>query len=80
MNRVVDTQTIDLLTPETLAQVENHVQCRLGGQVHDFRLVVRNGGLILVGQAHVYHARLFAEQAVSDAVQLPIMANEIEVS
>jgi signal transduction histidine kinase len=51
MNREVDTQTIDLLTPETLAQLENHVQYRLGGQVHDFRLRVRNGGLILVGRA-----------------------------
>jgi len=77
----LDAQTIiNLLTPEMLARLVDHVQSRLGRQVHDFRLMTRKGGLLLVDHAHTYHARLLALQVVSDAVQLPIITNEIEVS
>jgi hypothetical protein len=48
--------------------------------VHDLRLVIRDGGLVLRGHAHTYHAKQLAQHAVMGATKLPIRANEIEVS
>jgi hypothetical protein len=69
----------DTGTWESLGQIEKHVQCRLTGRVRDFRLVVRNEGLVLRGQAHTYYAKQLAQHTVMEATGLPICANEIEV-
>ena len=61
-------------------QLECHVLSRLSGQVRNFRLVIRGCGLILTGQARTYHARQLAQQVVTEATMLPILANEIDVS
>ena len=66
--------------PETLGQVEQHVQRRLNGQVREFRLSLRNGGLVLEGRTKTYHAKQLTQHAVMEAVDLPICANEIEVA
>ena len=69
----------DTAACESLAQIEEHVQYRLTGRVRDFRLLVRNDGLVLLGHAHTYHAKQLAQHAVMAATSLPIQANEIEV-
>lgn len=46
-----------IATCERLAQIEDYVQCRLTGRVRDFRLLVRNEGLVLVGHAQTYYAK-----------------------
>jgi hypothetical protein len=69
----------DTVTCESLAQIEEHVQCRLTGRVRAFRLVVRNEGLVLLGHAHTYYAKQLAQHTVMEATSLPICANEIEV-
>jgi hypothetical protein len=70
----------DARMPERLTRVAEHIQCRLGGRVHDFQLFVRDQGLVLRGHAHTYYAKQLAQQAVMEAIHLPISANEIEVS
>ncbi len=71
---------IDLTTPNGATELESHIQCRLGGHVHEFRLVVVDRRLILRGHAHTYYAKQLAQHAVMEATGLPILANEIEVS
>ena len=63
-----------------MERLETRVQSRLSGRVKNFRLVVRENGLILTGQARTYFAKQLAQQAVMEATALPIVANEIEVS
>ncbi len=71
---------IDLATADGATELEGHIQCRLGGHVREFRLVVVDRGLILRGHAHTYYAKQLAQHAVMEATGLPILANEIEVS
>lgn len=69
----------NIATCERLARVEGHVQCRLSGRVRDFRLLIRNEGLVLLGHAHTYYAKQLAQHTVMEITNLPILANEIEV-
>jgi hypothetical protein len=70
---------IDLTTANGITELETRIQCRLGGQIREFRLVVVDKGLILRGQAPTYYAKQLAQHAVMEATGLPILANEIEV-
>lgn len=80
MKRKPPEASIDLATADGAAELEAHVACRVGGQLRDFRVLVRAEGLVLQGCAHTYHAKQQAEQEVREATGLPIWANEIEVS
>jgi hypothetical protein len=73
-------QGIDPTTADGTTELETHIQCRLSGQVYDFRLVVTGMGLILRGRAHTYYAKQLAQHAVMQATGLRILANEIEVA
>ena len=70
---------VDPSTSDGAAKLEIHVQCRLSGSVHDFRVDVANNGLVLRGHARTYYAKQLAQHAVMEATPLPIVANEIEV-
>jgi hypothetical protein len=70
----------DTATCERLAQIEEHVRCRLAGRVRDFQLVVHDKGLVLRGNTRTYYAKQLAQHTVMEATALPIRANEIEVS
>jgi hypothetical protein len=76
--------TETLICAPTLAaameQLETRVQSRLNGRVRDFQLVVCGSGLILTGHARTYYAKQLAQHAVMAATELPILANEIQVS
>jgi len=67
-------------TREQLACIEEHVRCRLLGRVRDFQLVFRDDGLVLRGHVHTYYTKQLAQHAVRETTELPIWANEIEVS
>lgn len=71
---------IDLAAAKGATELEACIQCRFGGHVHAFRLIVMDKGLILRGFAHTYYAKQLAQHAVMEATKLPILANEIEVS
>ena len=60
--------------------LETRVQSRLNGRVRHCRLVLREGGLVLMGHSRTYYAKQLAQHAVMEATRLPIVANEIEVS
>jgi hypothetical protein len=60
-------------------RLESLIQRRLGNQVRDLRVVVRETGLILQGRAATYHAKQLAQHAAMDMADRPILSNEIEV-
>jgi hypothetical protein len=68
------------LSPEELRRAEDHIQCRMSGRVRNFRLLVRDQGLVLQGHAQTYYAKQLAQQAVMETLRLVIRSNEIEVS
>jgi hypothetical protein len=70
----------DTATDENLARIAEHVRRRLTGLLRDFQLVVRDKGLVLRGHVHTYYAMQLAQHAVMEASNLPIRANEMEVS
>jgi hypothetical protein len=72
--------SIDLSTANGAAELESRILYRLGGQIREFRLVLVDRRLILRGRAHTYYAKQLAQHAVMGATELPILANEIEVS
>jgi hypothetical protein len=65
---------------ETLKEIEEHVRSRLSGLICDFHLVFQDQGLVLRGRVHTYHAKQLAQHAIMEASNLPIRANEMEVS
>jgi hypothetical protein len=69
----------DLLTPETLAELEGLICRRLGSRLRSFRLSIREAGLVLSGNTRSHHARQLAQHALMDITWAPIRANEIEV-
>jgi hypothetical protein len=73
-------RSIDLATANGASELEARVQCRLGRQIRELRLVVVDRGLILRGHTRTYYAKQLAQHAVMEASRLPILANEIEVS
>jgi hypothetical protein len=62
-----------------LAEVADHVRLRLNGRMLDFRLSVRDDGLVLQGHAPTYYAKQLAQEAVKEITTIPIRANDIEV-
>jgi hypothetical protein len=67
------------LTSDVVAHLEKRVQLRLGGQVLDFQLSIREMGLVLKGRTRSYHAKQLAQQALMEMTEAQIRANEIEV-
>ena len=67
------------LSAEDTMRIEAHVQSVLGARVRSLRLLIRDNGLVLQGQTHTYYSKQLAQQAVMEATQVPIWANEIYV-
>lgn len=76
MNRAL---TLELPTAEQLGVLKDHIQRQLNSRVRDFRLSIRDDGLVLEGHTHTYHAKQLAQHAVMAAIDVPIRANDIEV-
>ena len=83
MNPELDADTFTISTgPQQkaiLAALEQRIQSRLNNWVCDFRLFVRDGGLVLQGRSFTYYAKQQAQHMVMETIYLPICANEIEV-
>jgi hypothetical protein len=60
-------------------QLESLMQRRLGNRVRDLHVLLRADGVILKGWAATYHAKQLAQHAAMELVNLPILANDIEV-
>ena len=65
---------------EQLASIEEHVRNRLIGRVRELQLLLRDQGLVLRGYTKTYYAKQLAQHVVLEMTDLPIRANEIEVS
>jgi hypothetical protein len=52
----------------------------LRGRVWHLQLLFCDGGLILRGRASTYYAKQLAQHAIMQATDLPVRANEIEVT
>jgi hypothetical protein len=65
---------------ESLDELEDRVESCLGGRIRDFRILAEKGGLVLHGHTHTYHAKQLAQHVVMGKTNLPIIANDIEVS
>jgi osmotically-inducible protein OsmY len=61
------------------AQLESKLLNRLGRQIRDLRIHVRDTGVVLYGQATTYYAKQLAQHAAMEITGLPVLANEIEV-
>ena len=70
---------VDIRDISRLDLLQTQLQSRLLGQVRSFQLTVKDQGLILRGLSGTYYAKQLAQQAVMEAADLPIVANEIEV-
>jgi hypothetical protein len=64
---------------EPPSELADLVDAMLGRRVHDLRIEVRGGGIILHGRATSYHAKQLAQHAVMTVMDLPLLANEIVV-
>ena len=71
--------TLEAPSPEWLGKLAEQIFRRLKGRLCDFRLSMRDGGLVLAGHAPSYYAKQLAQHAVMEAMVLPICANDIEV-
>jgi len=60
--------------------LEAHLESRLNGRVRALHVLLRGNGLILQGRAPTYYLKQLAQNAVLQASELPILANEIEVT
>jgi hypothetical protein len=76
------TSTLTREAPKTdaiAAQIEGAVRDRLNGCVRDFRVVIRDGGIVLMGSTDSYYAKQMVQHAALAASRLPLLANEILV-
>jgi len=62
------------------AHLESLVRIRSYGRVRDLRLELRGAGLILSGRTTSYYVKQLAQQAILEAGEMPLLANEIEVT
>jgi len=63
-----------------LEQLEMRLQTDLNLQVRDFSLRLQAGGIVLRGFANTFYAKQIAQHKVMGEIELPILANEIQVS
>jgi len=79
MNHAMGIPTLHPPTEEKLTEVEQWVQRRLHGRVRQFHLSLYGAGLVLTGRTCTYYVKQLAQHAVMEFVDLPILANDIEV-
>ena len=79
----MESQTVDPSIPcdgrDELARLEADIQRHLRYYVRDFRMTVRDGGLVLSGRTRTYYAKQLAQHEVMGRSRLPIRANSIDV-
>lgn len=59
--------------------LEAQTQSRVRGRIYDLQVECRDNGVVLKGHSRTYYGKQLAQQAVMEATDLPILANEIEV-
>jgi len=67
------------VSEHSLEQVEAHLRQRLRGRVWALRVSIREGGVVLQGQALSYYVKQLGQQIAMQELRLTVAANEIEV-
>lgn len=67
------------LSSSALDALASQVRAQLNGRVHDFRVEMQDGGLVLSGRTRTYYAKQLAQHYVMELASLVIVANRIEV-
>jgi hypothetical protein len=80
MNYSSSVTTTGRFRAEELARLEEHLESQLSGRVRDFHLRVYDDGLVLCGWAPTYYGKQLAQHLAMQATDLPIRANDIQVS
>jgi len=62
-----------------LEQAEDLLRRRLHGRVWELRVLLREGGVILQGQALSYYVKQLSQHIAMEELRLTVVANEIEV-
>jgi len=65
---------------EQIEQIETRLRGQLMGRVRDLTLELKHEGVVLRGHVRTYYAKQLAQHAVMRATDVPILANEIQVS
>jgi hypothetical protein len=74
-------QVCDQPTSEELAlDIERHIQSRTGRRVHNLRVEVVAGRVVLRGRAATYYVKQVAQHSVWDVVPGAALENAIEVA
>ena len=63
-----------------LGQLERHLQSQLNGRVRHLQIVLHEKGVVLRGVSSTYYGKQLAQHSVMEALNQPILANEIEVT
>ena len=64
---------------QVVSDIETLVRNRLPGRVGDFRVEVRERGIVLRGYTRSYYAKQLVQHAALEVSKLPLVANEILV-
>jgi len=64
---------------EEMTELERRLGREFQGRIREFRLVAREGGLVLQGRTHTFYLKQLAQHTVMRVMELPILANEIIV-
>jgi len=80
MNSQPEAQTISCDPSDVVAELEEHVRWRSQGRVRDLHLDWSQHGLVVRGRSRTYYVKQLAQEAVMKITDLPVVANEIEVS
>lgn len=64
---------------ELVKRVTARLQLRLGGRVQEFRMSLREGGLVLRGHVRSYYGKQMAQEVVMEVSGISILSNDIEV-
>jgi hypothetical protein len=70
----------DYRSSEMETRLETHLQARLGSRVCHLRVICRKDGVIVQGRAPTYYVKQLAQNSIMEITDLPILANEIDVS
>jgi len=62
-----------------LASIERRLACQFSRRVQHFHITIASDGLILEGRTSTYFTKSILQQAVINAIDLPIAANRIIV-
>jgi hypothetical protein len=76
---LTNTAAIGVSEPVSAECLEIFVQRRLGTRIRGLRVIMHDDGIVLQGVVSTYHAKQLAQHAAMDRIDLPILANEIEV-